>query len=952
MFLAVQISRAMQTTTGDSRWETWGRFVLALASLGVFVSVAIFAMVRSRETQIAREEFRLASNAYEFAVRREIESNLAALRTLRAYVEVTPDLEDSGFATFAAEAVRANPSILSLEWAPRIAGPDRAAFEAELAKRDVHPPFIRRSRTADPQRAAARPEYYPIAFIYPHDYADRITGYDAATLVATRRLLTDAAATGEVVVGGQITVVERTFNGFGLPSYLAVYRGPREQRVMRGYALAVFQMGEVLERGLERLKREPVDIQFYDLSAAPGKRFLYRHRWSTGVDGVQYGSEAEALREHDFKHIVQFDVGSRHWAMLMTATEDYSAARRTWQPWGVLGIGLSLTGLAAGLFVLHTKHARKDEELRHLRSRKEAQEALRESEERYALAARGSKDGLWDWDLLTGKVFYSERWKSMLGFSDADIDDSPAEWLGRLYPGERERLELELAQHCTGRTDHFQSEYRILHRDGTYRWMLSRGVAVLNAGGEATRVAGSQTDITANRSADHLTGLASRILLNEKLQLSIDHARTHTGELFAVLFLDLDRFKVINDSLGHLAGDRLLLEIARRLTDCVALQPFSSARITVARLGGDEFVVLIRGMSDTEVAIALANQIQEVMKPAFELHGHQVFVSASIGVKLGDANATPESLLRDADTAMYHAKSSGKQRYEVFVPAMRFRAVERLRMETDLRNAIEKDSLSLYYQPKVCLVTGIVAEVEALVRWDHPERGMIGPAEFIPLADETGLIEPLGEWVLRKACAQMAAWLVSYDLDPRMRVSVNLSCRQFAQPELLDQILGILHQTGLPPERLSLEITEGVLMENMESAGILLKKLRDQKIGLQIDDFGTGYSSLNYLHRLPFDALKIDRSFVEEMGVRGENAQIVSTIIVLARTLGMGVVAEGVETEQQLFQLLKFGCDYAQGHLFSAAVNAEAAACLFGGFARFLDRSMPAAERERVNLER
>jgi EAL domain-containing protein (putative c-di-GMP-specific phosphodiesterase class I) len=301
-------------------------------------------------------------------------------------------------------------------------------------------------------------------------------------------------------------------------------------------------------------------------------------------------------------------------------------------------------------------------------------------------------------------------------------------------------------------------------------------------------------------------------------------------------------------------------------------------------------------------------------------------------------------LLLDADTAMYYAKSRGRQRYEVFVPSMRLDAVERLRLETDLRTAIERDELVVYYQPKVCMETGMLIELEALVRWMHPQRGLVGPIDFIPLAEETGLILQLGECVLRKACRQMAVWLRELNVAPGVRVSVNLSCRQFNQPDLFERIIGILEETGLPPERLSLEVTEGVLMENVDNAVVLLNRLRDHRIGLQLDDFGTGYSSLSYLRRLPFDGLKIDKSFVQEMGLRQENAEIVGTIALLARTLGMTVLAEGVETPEQLRMLVGAGCDYAQGNLFSVAVDSEAARGFFSGFRHIVNQATREAE--------
>jgi diguanylate cyclase (GGDEF)-like protein/PAS domain S-box-containing protein len=733
---------------------------------------------------------------------------------------------------------------------------------------------------------------------------------------------------------GKLPVAEPVNGHTVVQLALPVYEVADGKKVLKGYVAGRFKADELLGAGLRKQMPELIDVQFFDLGAELDRQFLYQHHWLPGSTIQPYKSGVEALTDAPYKDTFRFDAGDRELLMVMTGTPAYQTARTAWVSWTLLPMVLIVAALVAAHLYLNGSRARGAEEQLHQQLRKAAEDALRISEERYALAARGSKDGLWDWDLQAGLIFYSERWKSMLGLEVNAVGNSPSEWLGRLYPADRARVESEIADHCAGRTRHFQSEYRILHHDGSYHWMLSRGVAVTNQNGVATRLAGSQTDITESKAANPLTGLASRVLLDEKLQFALDEMRTNPAKQFAVLFLDLDRFKIVNDSLGHLAGDQLLIQISHRLLAAVAEPPFDQLRKLVARLGGDEFVILVSGMSQPDLAIALANRIQDRITPAFNLDGHQLFVSISIGVRFGQPDLTPETFLLDADTAMYHAKSRGKQRCEVFAPSMRLEAVERLRLETDLRTAIECDELVVYYQPKVCMTTGKVIELEALVRWIHPQRGLVGPMEFIPLAEDTGLILQLGECVLRKACRQMRLWLDEFKLDPDVRVSVNLSCRQFRQPHLYEQVLGILEETGLPSDRLSLEVTEGVLMENVDNAVALLNRLRAQQIGLQLDDFGTGYSSLSYLRRLPFDGLKIDKSFVKELELRQENAEIVGMIALLAHSLGMKVLAEGVETREQLELLMGLGCDHAQGHLFSPPVDSKAARRLFGGFGK------------------
>jgi diguanylate cyclase (GGDEF)-like protein len=429
---------------------------------------------------------------------------------------------------------------------------------------------------------------------------------------------------------------------------------------------------------------------------------------------------------------------------------------------------------------------------------------------------------------------------------------------------------------------------------------------------------------------DALTDLPNRALFMDRLGRAVERLKRHREGCLAVLFLDLDGFKVINDSLGHAIGDELLVGTARRLQTCLR------AEDTVARLGGDEFAVLLDDMRHISDATRVSERIQKELGQPFVVSGHEVFAPASIGIAMSaTGDESFEDLLRDADTAMYRAKALGKGRYEVFDPAMHLRAVTRLQVETDLRRAVEREEFRLHYQPIIAIEGGYVFAVEALVRWQHPTRGLVPPLEFIPVTEETGLIVPLGEWVLREACRQMWHWEQELGaLAPHM-MSVNLSSKQFMQHDLIDKVKEILGETGLDPRRLGLDLTESVVMENADSTTVMLTQLTELHIHLSIDDFGTGYSSLSYLHRFPIEALKIDRSFIRRMGAQGENLEIVRTILTLAHSLGMTVVAEGVETAEQLRQLKDLGCEYAQGYLFSRPVDGDAAAVLIKGGPRW-----------------
>ncbi|GBD32497.1 putative signaling protein [bacterium HR33] len=559
-------------------------------------------------------------------------------------------------------------------------------------------------------------------------------------------------------------------------------------------------------------------------------------------------------------------------------------------------------------------------------ARKRAEEALRESEERYALAARGANDGLWDWNLKTGEIYYSPRWKEMLGYSEEEIGGSPEEWFSRVHPEDLPGLQAELNAHKDGRTGHFEHEHRLRHKDGSYRWMLVRGIAVRDSQGAAYRMAGSLTDITERKETearlmydalhDPLTGLPNRAFFLTLLDRSIRRTKRRRDYLFAVLFIDLDRFKLVNDSLGHGVGDQLLVELARRLKSC--LRPGD----VVARLGGDEFTVLLDDIRDASDATRVAERILNELQAPFNLGGHEAFTTASIGIALSTGgHELPEYVLRDADTAMYRAKARGKARYEMFDEAMHARAVAQLKLETDLRRALTRNEFRVQYQPIIELASGMISGFEALVRWEHPERGLVPPGEFIPIAEETGLVVPIGRFVLETACRQTAEWQRKYPAYRDLSISVNLSVRHFQRPDLVEQIMEVLEVTGLPPRSLRLEITESVLMDDPETNRETIRALRQRGVQVQIDDFGTGYSSLSYLQRFSVDTLKIDRSFISG----GGTWDIVQTIVGLARDLGVDVIAEGVETEEQSRRLRALQCHRAQGYLFREPVDAETA---------------------------
>ncbi len=417
--------------------------------------------------------------------------------------------------------------------------------------------------------------------------------------------------------------------------------------------------------------------------------------------------------------------------------------------------------------------------------------ALHESETRYALAARGTNDGLWDWDLRTGQVYFSPRWKEMLGFQEDEIGQGLEEWLARLHPEDLPKVMADLENHRAGVTKQFECEYRILNKAEVFRWMLCRGLAITDPGGRALRMAGSQTDITTGKVADALTGLPNRVLFMDRLAMAFERFKRDPARIFAVLFLDLDGFKTVNDSLGHRSGDQLLVAVARRLEQSVRATD-SVAQLgreqTIARLGGDEFTILLDGLYSAGHASTAAQRLLDSLSAPFEL-GTEVFVNASIGIALARADyGSPEEIVRDADTAMYSAKAQGKGRLAVFDDRMREMVVARLRLENDLRRALERGEFRLNYQPILSMESNRIVSFEALLRWEHPEWGEVKPAEFIPVAEETGMIVQLGHWVLCQACREMSQWQQKFPADPPLRVAVNLSSKQFVQPDLAAQV--------------------------------------------------------------------------------------------------------------------------------------------------------------------
>jgi len=548
--------------------------------------------------------------------------------------------------------------------------------------------------------------------------------------------------------------------------------------------------------------------------------------------------------------------------------------------------------------------------------------------ERIAVLHEGARDGLWDWDVGADRLRVSKRWQELLGLSGGTCGLSSKEWFQRVHPRDLEDLKRAIDVHLEGRSDALEHDFRVLGSGSSWRWVSCR--AVCRSG---RLLGGSLADITEERELesrllrelfhDPLTGLPNKAHFLERVGRSLMRTRRKGGAEIAVLHLDLDRFHHVNDSLGVRAGDALLTEVAERVNACMR------AGDTLSHFGADKFAVLMDGVKGVREAVELAESIGARLRAPICIDEHEIFPDGTVGIAISHPlHVRAEDLLRDAVAAMHRAKEDGLLRYEVHDPGMKVTAKERLLLEGDLHHALERDELKLHYQPIVSFASGRLSGFEALLRWQHPDRGLVRPDQFIPIAEENGLIVPIGAWVLEEACRQLVEWQASLDAARDITVAANLSARQFDDPRLLNTVERALDRSGLAADGLKLEMTESVVMAPTRRNKRTLHSLRERGIKILIDDFGTGYSSLSALNTFPLDSLKIDRSFVNGMENEQDKVNIVKMILDLASHLSLDVVAEGVETAEQLGMLRDLECEHGQGYYFSTAIDGESAAAL------------------------
>ncbi len=559
-------------------------------------------------------------------------------------------------------------------------------------------------------------------------------------------------------------------------------------------------------------------------------------------------------------------------------------------------------------------------------------QALRDSEERYVLAAQGANDGLWDWNLRTNTISFSPRWKTIFGYAEDDIGDDPREWLGRIHPEDREQTEAAIADHVRGRTDHFENTHRIRHADGTYHWVLVRASAARTHDGEAYRMAGSHMDVTKLRNAeqqllahsffDEPTGLPNRNLLLDRAAVVMEHADATSELQCAMLALRVDAATSVGLNLGQKDSDRFIAEAVSRFRKCV--RPGD----TIARLGDDEFGILLTDINDITSAMHIAERLRDAMRLPLAISDGEVTTTITIGIAETTGTTSEDDLLSQAMAALAQARAEGGDRIRTFDAQLHAHSVASMQLEAELRRAINDGALTVYYQPIVSLRTSHITSFEALVRWQHPQRGLLPPCEFIPLAEATDMVCALDRFVLQTATKQLAEWHHAFPKAASLAVGVNYSSRHFVDPVVAISILSALRSADLKGAHLRLELTESALLEDPDVAIGIFNELAETGVGIVIDDFGTGFSSLSYLQRLPVSAVKIDQSFVGALTTSSANADIVRSIIGMARGLGFDVIAEGVEHRDQVEHLRMLDCDEAQGFLLGHPVDSSEATAL------------------------
>ena len=931
-------------------------FSLSMAALltllmGMLISAILFASLRRLEHDNADIEFRQHAKARVAAIQKGLDNAMQVLNDINQLFVAFGDVGREQFQLFASPLIARNPVILALDYQRIVPQSDRAAYEA--AMREHFPGFsITERQDGKLEPARMRDRYTVVDYLVPMRGNEQAFGFDSSSVPDMRDVMQQAIDTGEATATGMFPLLQdRNSLQRGFVVQMPVYRqnavltdAPSRRAAAIGFTAAVIVSNDLVNKTLANAsfgdaRRNGDDI---DISLYAGA--MQNPVWNEQT--LVYGGMVPDDRETAFDWLLYdrpapyqqvFDAAGKSWRVVVYTPPTWFTRHSHNSLWALLAALLFSIGSAACIQMMVSRSRRiqklVDERTLQLRSVNEdliADIAARKrTEQELQLRQRAIEASANAIIISSAKEpdyaieYVNPAFERITGYAAGEVVGCN---MGLLWGKDGEQSGIKEIRACMLEQREGHAVLRNYRKDGTLFWSDLYIAPVRDDGGGVSHYVVAQYDITATKryeselefqtNRDALTGLANRNLLRDRLRQAISYAYRY-GHPIWVLFVDLDRFKFINDTLGHQAGDVLLKAVAERLQASVRDTD------TVARMSGDEFVLVLPERTDAGLSTGIVKRIMDTVAQPLTIEGHEFFVSCSVGVSVYPPDgATPEELIKHADVAMYRAKETGRNNFQFYTSEMNERALERLRIEADLRSALERNEFMLYYQPQVDLRTREIVGVEALIRWQHPELDMVPPARFIGLAEETGLIVPIGAWVIREACRQGRQWQT--EGLGHLRISVNLSARQFGEHDLVECVAAALKETNLPPECLEIELTESLVMADVDHAIGVLRELKSLGIKLSIDDFGTGYSSLSYLKRFPIDVLKIDRSFVNDITIDPDDAAIVASIISLAHSLRLQVIAEGVETIEQLGYLRKHECDQIQGYFFSRPVPAEA----------------------------
>jgi len=894
--------------------EEW-RSRRATVSVPMLIALAVLAasFIQIRHWEERRLQAQLNRDAEHLAslVGKRLDAQLDQIQALERLASVYPDLDGEVWRQFVRPLLERYPGTQNFGWSPLVSDAARASFEARVRASGLSNfSILGRDPAGKTFVADRRDEYLPILYVEPPQRNAGVIGLDPLFLERTRAAALRTRESGLPVASGSIRLVQERGEQRGVVVYQAVFQGHPAHQV--GMVSAVFRMDDALNAALGG-KAGYLQVCLADLDEV-GERRLYGP--SGCADAAWPGQRLHWRNEIEF--------AARQWQLTIAASDEYMATLRNWSVWATLAVGLLCTAILGAFLLLTSGRTRRVERLVDERTRQlgEAGRQVAAQQEELAQAQRIARLGSWEILPGSGECHCSEELRKVLHLKPGE-KISREGMLDRMHPEDRADLARALDQ-VTASASQAAFDCRLGGNEALARTLHFR-IESDWVEGAGLRIRGTAQDVTAARAAeehiaflahyDVLTGLPNRTQWNERAHRELRSAALK-DECLAVLFLDLDHFKAVNDSLGHPVGDQLLSSAARRFSACLREGDF------LARLGGDEFVILLPRLERPEDAAVVARKLITALQAPMLIEGHELTVSTSVGIAIFPEDGEDTStLLKHADVAMYCAKDQGRNSYHYFKPEMDVHALERLMLENALRRAIDRDELVLHYQPQVAASDGRVIGVESLVRWQHPELGLLQPGQFISVAEESGLIVALGEWVLETACRQLATWQAA---GRELVVAVNISALQFRHGSFFDSVRRVLRETGVDPAGLELELTESALMQPTPEVLSRMQQLRDLGIMLALDDFGTGYSSLSYLKRLPIGRLKLDRSFVKDLPDDPEDVAIAMATLSLARDLGMDVVAEGVESDAQRHFLTLRGCPAMQGFLFSRPLPVEA----------------------------